>query len=301
MEASSTELGGQQATPETRSSSPAGAPADVTLKGSEAHRTRFVVEIPVRRLDRNEKQPRIDFSDTELEELAASIREHGVLQPLLVVRTPLEPGQPERFEIVAGERRWRSAQRAGLATVPCIVHDDLTERERLEIALVENLQRKDLNPIEEGTAYQRLHEEFGLTHEEIAKRVGKSRPAVSNTIRLLDLPESVKGSLIAGKINYGQARALLSVLDPVQRQLVFEKMLRGEMPAGTLERIQRGRKPRRRKEGDPEILSWEQELSRALGTPVRIKPVGPGGVIEVDYFSGEELSGIMERIRREGK
>jgi ParB family chromosome partitioning protein len=263
--------------------------------------TRFVVEIPLARIERNPKQPRAEFSDAELEELAASIREHGVLQPLLVVRKPLEPGQPERFEIVAGERRWRSAQRAGLATAPCIIHDDLTERERLEIALVENLQRKDLNPIEEGRAYLRLHTEFGLMHEEIAKRVGKSRPAVSNTIRLLDLSEPMQASLVKGEINYGQARALLSVLDPAQRQVLFEKMQRGELSARALERMQRGRKPRRAfKESDPELLRLEREMAKVLGAPVRIKPIGPGGIIEVDFFSAEELSGILGRVGKEG-
>lgn len=261
--------------------------------------TRFLVEIPVTRIERDPDQPRVEFSDVELEELAASIRQHGVLQPLLVVRIPLESGEPERFRIVAGERRWRSAQRAGLSTVPCIIHDDLSERERLEISLVENLQRKDLNAIEEATAYRRLHDEFHLTHEQIAARVGKSRPAVSNTIRLLDLLPVMQASLIKGDINYGQARALLSVVDPVQRHVVFEKMQKGELSAKALERMQRGRKPRRAlKDGDPELLNFERELSQTLGSPVRIRPLGPGGVIEVDYFSGEELSGIIDKIAK---
>jgi len=260
----------------------------------------LIVEIPVNRIERNPQQPRVEFSGTELDELAASIQQHGVLQPLLVVRKPLEPGQPERFEIIAGERRWRAAQSIHLATVPCIVRDDLPERERLEISLVENLQRKDLNPVEEASAYRRLNSEFGLTHGDIATRVGKSRPAVSNTMRLLELPDPMQQSLVKREINYGQARALLSVLDPLQRQAIFEKMRKGEISARVLERLQRGRKPRRaRKEGDPEILSYERELAQTLGAPVRIKPLGPGGVIEVDYFSWEELSGITQRIVKE--
>lgn len=264
------------------------------------HPAQFMVEIPVTRIERNPHQPRGEFAEAELEELAASIKQHGVLQPLLVVRKPLEPGQHEQFEIVAGERRWRSAQRVGLATVPCIIHDDLTEKERFEIALVENLQRKDLNPIEEARAYQRLHTEFGLKHEEIAKRIGKSRPVVSNAIRLLGLPELMQESLIKGEINYGQARALLSLLDPLQRQAVFEKMKKGELSARAVELMQRGRKPRRAfKDSDPELLNLEREMAKALGAPVRIKPVGPGGVIEVDFFSAEELSGILERLSSE--
>lgn len=291
-----------QAAPDTRQPPASSGPSSALsgLPHTDAHQARILVEVPLARIERNEKQPRVEFSDAELEELAASIRAHGILQPLLVVRKPLEPGQPERFEIVAGERRWRSAQRAGLVTVPCIIHDDLTERERLEIALVENLQRKDLNPIEEGRAYVRLHKEFGLLHEEIAKRVGKSRPAVSNTMRLLDLSEPMQVSLINGEINYGQARALLSVLDPAQRQVLFEKMQRGELSARALERMQRGRKPRRAfKESDPELLRLEREMAKVLGAPVRIKPIGPGGIIEVDFFSAEELTGILGRVGKE--
>lgn len=294
------------ASPDVPASAPPGADADTRPAAptdtAVHHTPQLIVEIPLSRMERNPKQPRVEFAEPELEELAASIRVHGVLQPLLVVRKPLEPGEPERFELVAGERRWRAAQRAGLATVPCVVHDDLTERERLEISLVENLQRKDLNPIEEANAYRRLNVEFGLTHEEIARRVGKSRPSVSNTIRLLDLPPSMQESLTKGEITFGAARALLAVADPVQRQLIFEKVQRGEVSARELERMQRGRKPRRRspKPGDPEILHLERALSVALGAPVRIKPVGAGGVIEVDYFSSEELSGIVGRIAEEG-
>lgn len=294
-----------QATPATAQQAVGGRQPEPTtpalgVPAGEARQASLLAEIPLTRIERNPQQPRVEFSEAELEELSASIREHGVLQPLLVARKPLEPGQPERFEIIAGERRWRSAQRAGLATVPCIIHDDLTERERLEISLVENLQRKDLNPIEEGRAYLRLYTEFGLLHEEIAKRVGKSRPAVSNTIRLLDLPELIQASLIKGEINYGQARALLSVLDPAQRQVLFEKMQRGELSARALERMQRGRKPRRAfKESDPELLRLEREMAKVLGAPVRIKPIGPGGIIEVDFFSAEELSGILGRVGKE--
>lgn len=287
--------GSSQATPVAPPAAQSAAPA--VGRTPAVHGARFIVEIPVTRIAPNPRQPRGEFADAELDELAASLTQHGVLQPLLVVRRPLEPGEPEQFELVAGERRWRAAQRAGLSTVPCIVHDDLTERERLELALVENLQRKDLNPIEEGKAYLRLHTEFGLTHEAIAQRVGKSRPAVSNAIRLLDLPLPMQEAMAQRKINYGQGRALLAVHDLVQQQLIFEKMLKGEISAKALERMHRGRKPRRAfKDSDPELLRHERELAKVLGAPVRIKPLGPGGVIEVDFFSAEELSGIVEKL-----
>ena len=252
------------------------------------------------RIERNPQQPRVEFSDPELDELAASIQQHGVLQPLLVVRKPLEPGQPERFELVAGERRWRAAQRAGLATVPCILHDDLTERDRLEISIIENIQRKDLNEIEEATAYKRLHVEFGISHELIAQRVGKARPTVSNLMRLLDLPPKMQDALIQKQLSYGQARALLMVTDPVKREVIFEQCRTGDMSARALERLMKGKKPRKKpRHDDVQLLNMERELSKVLGAPVRIKTIGPGGVIEVDFFSTEELSGIVGRIAKD--
>ncbi len=260
----------------------------------------FVVEIPLNRLERNPQQPRLEFPDTELQELAVSLAQHGVLQPLIVVRKPLEPGEPERFEIVAGERRWRAAPMAGLATVPCLVHTELSGRARLEISLVENLQRKDLNPIEEALAFRRLHDEFGLTHDDIARRLGRARPSVSNTLRLLDLPSGMQEALRKGIIRFGEARALLSVLDPLQRQAVFERMVKGEVSARVVERMRRGKKtPRVKTVGDPELFGYESELAKTLGAPVRIKPLGPGGVIEVDYFSTEELVSIVRKISDE--
>lgn len=281
-------------------SKPEGALSGGAPTPTLGHGQQLVVEIPVQRIERNPQQPRVEFGEAELEELAASMRQHGVLQPLLVVRKPLEAGQPERFELVAGERRWRAAQRAGLATVPCIIHDDLTERDRLEISIIENIQRKDLNEIEEATAYQRLHVEFGLSHEAIAQRVGKARPTVSNLIRLLDLPEKMRQALIGKKISYGQARALLMVTDPVQREGIFDQCLKGEMSARALERLMKGKKPRKKpRHEDAQLLNMERELSRVLGAPVRIKAIGPGGVIEVDFFSGAELSGIVRRIAKD--
>lgn len=277
------------------------APSDWQSASASTH-AHLLVDIPVARIQRNPQQPREDFPEGELETLAASIRQHGVLQPLIVLRKTIEPGEPERFELVAGERRWRAARLAGLVVVPCLVHPELTEREQLEISLVENLQRKDLNAIEEARAFRRLHDEFGLTHDQIAQHVGKARPSVSNAIRLLELPLVVQGALAKGSINFGEARALLSVLDPLQRQAIFERMMKGEISAGVLERMQRGRKPpRAKKVGDPELLGYESELTKTLGAPVRIKSVGPGGTIEVDYFSAEELVNIVRKIAESEK
>lgn len=255
-----------------------------------------VLDIPITKLDRNPEQPRVEFSESDLAELAASIRSHGVLQPLLVTR------DGERFTVVAGERRLRAAERAGLTAVPCLVHEVVTAKERLEISLIENVQRSDLNPVEQALAYRRLHEEFGLSHDEIARVVGKERPTISNTLRLLDLPEDMQRALRDGRLTFGQARGLLAVTEPAKQRAMFEQILAGALSTRGLERSVRRvgvKRGDRHTQKDPQLALYEQELSRALGTRVRIKEVGDGGSIEIEYYSGEELSGIVERITRQ--
>lgn len=254
-----------------------------------------VLDVPIEKIDRNPEQPRVEFSESELRDLADSLRAHGVLQPLLVTR------DGERFTLVAGERRLRAAERAGLASVPCLVHDVLTSRERLELSLIENVQRSDLNPMEQALAFTRLHEEFGLSHDDIARAVGKERPTISNTIRLLDLPEDMQGALRDGRLTFGQARGLLAVTDRAQQRAMFEQLLAGALTTRGLERSLRRTTVKahsRHVQGDPQLALYEQELSRALGTRVRIKKVGDGGSIEIEYYSDEELSGIVETMTR---
>jgi len=257
---------------------------------SHAHR---VLTIPIEQIDRNPEQPRTEFSESDLQDLAQSIRAHGVLQPLVVTR------DGARYTLVVGERRFRAAKRAGLQAVPCIVHDTLTPQERLELALIENVQRTDLSPLEQAVAYKRLHGEFGLTHEDIARAVGKERPTISNTIRLLEIPPDMQAALKRGEITFGQARGLLAVKDLQKQREMFEKIRTGALSTRGLERSTRSvgdRLETRHRPTDPQLALYEQELARALGTRVRIRKVGDGGSIEVEYYSDEELSGIVERL-----
>lgn len=245
--------------------------------------------IPVSSILPNAQQPRKNFSAPELEDLAASIKEHGILQPLLV--TERADGG---YELVAGERRWRAAQMAGLATVPALIKK-LADRQKLEVALIENIQRESLNPIEEAFAYQRLMEEFSLTQQEVADKVGKSRPAVANTIRLLSLPEEIKTALIDKRINMGQARALLSFDDQAKQLDMLSSMLGQRITVRELERVVSKQNPQK-SHRDPNLNYLEDQLRAALGTKVAITQRGERGTIVIDYYSQEELSRITKKL-----
>ncbi len=171
-----------------------------------------LMQVPIDHISPNPYQPRKTFNEASIEELARSVRQHGIVQPLVVTRSG------DRFKLIAGERRYRAAQKAGLQSVPVIIKDDIKEGDALEIALIENIQREDLNPIEEASAYHQLHEDFGLTQEEISKRVGKERSTVANFLRLLKLPDSVKKLLASGQLSMGHARALLAVDSPKKQE-----------------------------------------------------------------------------------
>lgn len=248
----------------------------------------------------NPSQPRRRFDGEALSELATSIARHGVLQPLLVRRTP------DGFELIAGERRLRAATQAGLADVPVIVRD-ADVMERTEIALIENLQREDLSPLEEASAYQRLIDEFALTQEEIAGRVGKSRPAVANSLRLLGLPDEVKTLLESGAITAGHARAVLSI-DGAEAQTRFAREIaQAQVPKAQAERMAASRRahssPRagkrptaKRTPEDPNLRSVSDRLTSALGTRVRVAPKRRGGTIEIEYYSNDEFDRLLERL-----
>ncbi len=242
----------------------------------------------------NPRQPRSEFDETALAELAASIRAQGVIQPLLVRRMP-----DGDFELVAGERRLRAAERAGLTHVPVFVRE-MSDDESLELALVENIQRDDLSPLEEATAYQRLIDEFGHTQEQIAERVGKSRPAIANSLRLLRLPESIKHDLARGRLTAGHARVLLSIEDHDAQLRAAKQIHARHLSVRDAEQLAAARKggAKRATPRDPNRAALERELSSALGTRVRITPKGRGGRIEIEFYSGEELQGLVERIAR---
>jgi len=179
-----------------------------------------LLEVPVSQISPNPLQPRKTFNEASIEELARSVREHGIVQPLVVTRSG------DRYKLIAGERRFRAAQKAGLTTVPVVVKDAIGESDALQVALIENIQREDLNPIEEAMAYHQLHRDFGLTQEEIARRVGKERSTVANFLRLMKLPDSVKRLLAAGQLSMGHARALLAVETTRKQELLAERVVR---------------------------------------------------------------------------
>jgi ParB family transcriptional regulator, chromosome partitioning protein len=252
-------------------------------------------EVEIDRLTSGRFQPRRAFPEGSLAELASSIREQGIIQPIVVVP------RGEKFEIVAGERRWRAARQAGLARVPIVVRDRAGDRDLLEAALVENLQRDDLNPLEAAAAYARLKEEFRLTQEEVARRVGKERATVANSLRLLKLPASVRERILAGEISGGHARALAALASADDQERVAAEIVRRALSVRQTEKriaaLSRSEgRVRREHRRDPFTRDAEEKLSRRLGTRVRIVRRRRGGRIELAFSSEEELIGLYERL-----
>lgn len=267
----------------------------------------LIRDIPVDRVRPNPYQPRQQFSDESLAELAASIKELGVIQPIIV----RQEGAND-YVLIAGERRLRAAKMAGLTTIPAIVRSP-SEQQMLEMALVENVQREDINPIDAALAYKRLMEEFGLTQEQVAQRVGKSVPAISNTLRLLQLPEYIINSLKDGTISEGHGRALLMVKDPVQQRQLWDEIVSGRLSVRAAElraRELRSTAPSPRhvpaEASQPssvpeEIKTLEHNLSAHLGTRVQITlGNGGGGKIVIEFYSEEELARLLELIAPNG-
>lgn len=253
-----------------------------------------VLEAAIGSIVPNPHQPRLRFEPGKLNELAESIKEHGILQPLVV--TPLPQG---KYELIAGERRLQAAKQAGLTTVPVLVRD-AGEQQKLELAIIENVQRHDLNPIEEAKAYARLMDEFGLTQEETAQKMGKSRSTVANMIRLLLLPVEMQRALGEGRITEGHAKALLGVENPEKQRALFERILKDGLTVRDTETKAREVSVRthvRRVLGlPPELAEKADRLAEAFGTKVAVKPSGKGGKIVVEYYSDEELDGILSRV-----
>jgi len=270
-----------------------------------------VLEVPVEAISPNPLQPRQIMDSEALAELAASIREHGLIQPLIVTRSTGQEAGVE-YQLVTGERRWRAAQMAGLATVPVIVKE-ATSREMLEWALVENLQRTDLNPLEAANAYRTLMIEFGLTQEQVAEEVGKSRTAVANALRLLRLPRELKAALLAGEISEGHARALLGLpteeaqvaaLATVRRRALSVRQTE-ELVRRTLARMEKERQEAK-EAADTAQEAWkvetqalEDRLRAALGTKVSLTRSKRGGKLVIHFYSEEELQRIYELIVRD--
>jgi ParB family chromosome partitioning protein len=254
-----------------------------------------VQQVAVDAIQPNPRQPRIHFKEEGLAELAASIREHGVIQPLIV--TPKPDGT---FTLIAGERRWQAAQKAGLRTVPVITRQ-ANNQELLEIALIENVQRSDLNSLEEAEAYRQLVEEFGLSHEAVAKRVGKSRVAVTNTLRLLGLPDVVKQALVDEKLTEGHARALLALSTQKAQASAMQTVINLSLSVRQTEELIRklaGQKPikARKPIKNADVHDVEKRLQHSLGTKVALKHGKKGGTVTIYYYSGEELDALLEKL-----
>jgi ParB family chromosome partitioning protein len=275
-----------------------GAPEQASSRTQPtANRTGGVTEMPVEKLRRGRYQPRTRMDETALNELAASIRSQGVVQPILV-REIAAGG----YEIIAGERRWRAAQIAGLATVP-VVFRQVPDDAAMAVALIENIQREDLNPVEEATGLKRLLEEFNLTHQEVAERIGRSRAAVSNLLRLLNLDTAVREQLENGRIEMGHARALLSLPREKQAQACDHVMHR-RLSVRQAEQLVRRMLPtndsadkRRVKQKSGDIHRLEEELSERLGASVSIDHGAKRGRLIIEYHDLDELDGILAKIR----
>ena len=247
--------------------------------------------VPKDRLDPGQFQPRRRFGEEALNALAESIRQHGVLQPILA-----RPQPDGRFEIVAGERRWLAARRAGLAEVPVTVRE-LDDRAAMEAALAENVQRRNLSPIEEAEGYERLLEEFGCTQERLSAVVGRSRPHIANTLRLLALPDAVRHMVDEGSLSAGHARALLAAPDP--EGLAYRTVAQG-LSVRSVERIVREGETARRSRAarDEDALALEGELAESLGLPVSLRRRGEGGSLTLHYRSLDQLDDLLARLRR---
>ncbi len=268
------------------------AEVDLEEQDNQDNTDAFIKYIALDDLHPNRMQPRKHFDEAKLEELAESLKAHGLIQPVIVRETD------DGYEIVAGERRWRAAAKAGLQTIPCVVKD-LTDEENLFAALIENTQREDLNAIEEAQAYSEMVEQYGLTQEQISKSVGRSRPYIANSLRLLGLPEEIRAMVISGSLSGGHARTLAAIDDEDLQKKLANKAKDGKMSVRSLEKAitdSGKRKARRGRMRDPEIRSAEEKLSAAVGGKVHLPASRKRGKIEISFSSASQLDAIIARL-----
>ncbi len=254
-------------------------------------------EVATARIVPNPHQPRLHFDEEKLEELASSIKEHGILQPLVVTRV-----DQNNYELIAGERRFQAAKRAGLTVVPVVVKD-ASEQLKLELAIIENIQRHNLNPIEEAKAYARLVNEFSLSQEEVAIKMGKKRSSIANTLRLLHLPVEIQRAVSTGKITEGHAKALLSIENKEKQRAIFDLILKEELTVRETESRVRSVSvaghTRVMKNLPPEVAALTETLTQQFGTKVKIAPSGKGGKVIFEYYSEEELRGLIGKWKED--
>ena len=276
----------------------AATPAPVAVVPAEPPPRPGVLKLPIEAIHRDIAQPRRHFDEAKLTELTESIRTHGLMQPVLVRK------DGDGYRLIAGERRWRASQAAGLHEIPAIVKE-VTEVEAFELALVENLQRADLNPIEEAEGYKRLIEEFKLTQEQVSQRVNKERSTVANALRLLGLPDDVKRLVAEGAISMGHARALLGVPRLPEMAALAEQVVARKLSVRDTEKLVQQQRTSKKEGGrpakvSPQVKALTEELQRLLGTKVRLTEKGGGkGTLEVDFFSYDDLDRLLKLLRKE--
>lgn len=249
-----------------------------------------VIEVKINEIEPNSDQPRKYFDDDKLSQLSESIKQHGVIQPIIVKK------DNNMYTIIAGERRWRAAKLAGLTKVPVLIKE-YTDKQVMEIALIENLQREDLNPIEEADAYQRLMEEYNLTQEQIADTLGKSRPAIANTLRLLSLPNSIKKYVVSGDLSSGHARCLIVLSDEIKQQVAARYIIDNKLSVRETEKYVKKiheDTPKKIDKINPDIVDIENRLKNILGTKVKLLAKNNKGKITIEYFSNDELDRIID-------
>lgn len=244
----------------------------------------------------NENQPRKVFDDVKLQELANSIKEHGLIQPVILRQAK------KGYEIVAGERRWRACRKAGLKEIPCMIKE-LTDEQNMLVAIIENMQREDLNPIEEAEGLNQMISSFGMTQEEVSKSVGKSRPYITNSLRLLKLPQEVRDMVSEGKLTTGHARAIAGIGDRERQIQLAEYVIKEEMSVREVERLikeqhsSKKKNPRRKAEKSADVKRVEEDLKHIMGTKVSLNQSGRKGKIEIEYYSRDELERLIELLK----
>jgi len=277
---------------------------DTVASVAAAAKPQAPAAIPLTKIKANPKQPRRRFSEESLRELTASVKARGVLQPILVTLLP-----DGNYEIIAGERRWRAAQKAGLAEIPALIKEG-TEIERFEMALIENIQREDLNAIEQAEGFRRLQEEFGMTQEKIAQIIGKDRAVIANTLRLLGLSEEIRQAIIDEKISAGHARALAGLEDPAARAALFQRILTEQLPVRTVEQAVRDHKQVAVKghvrgasedKKPAEVRAIEEDLQRVLARKVELHSnASHKGWIKLEFYSLDDLDALLARLKKAG-
>jgi len=269
---------------------------EALIPGGDTPPPSGVLDIALSNISPNPRQPRTHFDEGEISELTASIQEHGVIQPIIVS----QDDEGSNYVLIAGERRWIAAQHAGLEYIPAIIRQ-VNEQQQIELALIENIQRSDLNPLEAAEAYRQLSDEFGLSHDAISARVGKSRTAITNTLRLLKLPPEVKKALIENRISEGHARTLLSLPTSQSQIAALQTILAKDLTVRQAEQLVKNltgekQEASARDEPPPEIIAIEEVLRTHLGTKVKVNQRKKGGSIVIHYYSSEELNSILDLL-----